>query len=177
LAWAVDTRLVLIFAQSDPAKGLAAAKGLAKELEADHPDAAASMRERLDDVFTVPLSRRPRHLGRGTDHHQLHRVHDLDCQADDPTNHEAEGRLDEEALGRRRNARSRLLVPAGARLRRHGHVRRCTSSRVHAGSCYTRSVRSGSSLNTLWPPLNFNNERGNVRTYFQPTKGQLVSVH
>ena len=34
-------------------QGLAAAKSLATELEADHPDAAASLREGLDDMFTV----------------------------------------------------------------------------------------------------------------------------
>jgi len=49
----IDKRLALIFAQPDPAKGLAAAKQLAKELEADHPDAAGSLREGLEDMFTV----------------------------------------------------------------------------------------------------------------------------
>jgi transposase-like protein len=49
----VDKRLALIFAQPDATKGLDAAKGLAKELEADHPDAAASLREGLEDMFTV----------------------------------------------------------------------------------------------------------------------------
>jgi putative transposase len=53
LAGITDKRLALIFAQPDATKGLAAAKGLAKELEADHPDAAASLREGLDDMFTV----------------------------------------------------------------------------------------------------------------------------
>jgi transposase-like protein len=53
MAEVVDKRLALIFAQPDAAKGLAAARGLAKELEADHPDAAASLREGLDDMFTV----------------------------------------------------------------------------------------------------------------------------
>ena len=53
LAGAIDKRLALIFAQPNAAKGLAAAKSLAKELEADHPDAAASLREGLDDMFTV----------------------------------------------------------------------------------------------------------------------------
>ncbi|MGO9854262.1 MAG: IS256 family transposase [Acidimicrobiales bacterium] len=53
LAATVDKRLALIFAQPDAAKGLAAARRLAKELEADHPDAAASLREGLDDMFTV----------------------------------------------------------------------------------------------------------------------------
>jgi putative transposase len=53
LAGAMSKRLALIFAQPNAAKGLAAAKSLAKELEADHPDAAASLREGLDDMFTV----------------------------------------------------------------------------------------------------------------------------
>jgi transposase-like protein len=52
-AGVVDRRLAVIFAQPDPEKGLEAAKRLAKELEADHPDAAASLREGLDDMFTV----------------------------------------------------------------------------------------------------------------------------
>jgi putative transposase len=50
---AVDRRLAIIFAQPDAKKGLAAARALAKELDADHPDAAASLREGLEDMFTV----------------------------------------------------------------------------------------------------------------------------
>jgi transposase-like protein len=57
LAGVIDKRLGIIFAQPDADKGLAAARRLAKELEADHPDAAASLREGLEDMFTV------RHLG------------------------------------------------------------------------------------------------------------------
>src|ERR1700677_1518950 len=53
ISGAIDKRLALIFAQPDAAKGLAAARSLAKELEADHPGAAASLREGLDDMFTV----------------------------------------------------------------------------------------------------------------------------
>jgi transposase-like protein len=49
----VDKRLAVIFAQPDAKKGLAAAQRLAAELEADHPDAAASLREGLADMFTV----------------------------------------------------------------------------------------------------------------------------
>ena len=30
---------------------------------------------------------------------------------------------------------------------------------VTPSCCHTRRVRSGSSLNTLWPPLNFNKKR------------------
>lgn len=49
----IDKKLALIFAQPDAAKGLDAAKRLASELDADHPDAAASLREGLEDMFTA----------------------------------------------------------------------------------------------------------------------------
>jgi putative transposase len=53
MAGTIDRRLAVIFAQPDAKKGLDAAKSLARELEAGHPDAAASLREGLDDMFTV----------------------------------------------------------------------------------------------------------------------------
>jgi transposase-like protein len=53
MAGTIDRRLAVIFAQPDADKGLDAATRLAKELEADHPDAAASLREGLEDMFTV----------------------------------------------------------------------------------------------------------------------------
>jgi putative transposase len=49
----VDRRLALVFANPDPAKRLDAAKRLAGELRPDHPDAAASLFEGLEDMFTV----------------------------------------------------------------------------------------------------------------------------
>jgi transposase-like protein len=53
LAGRVDRRLAAAFAQPDPEVGLARARAIAGELEADHPDAAASLREGLADMFTV----------------------------------------------------------------------------------------------------------------------------
>lgn len=53
LAGRIDRRLAAAFAQPDPERGLARAKAIAAELEADHPDAAASLREGLADMFTV----------------------------------------------------------------------------------------------------------------------------
>jgi transposase-like protein len=53
LAGTMDRRLALIFAQPDATKGLAAARALANELDADHPDAATSLREGIEDMFTV----------------------------------------------------------------------------------------------------------------------------
>ena len=53
LAASVDWRLVRAFNHPDPVKGLDAARRLAGELRADHPDAAASLLEGLEDMFTV----------------------------------------------------------------------------------------------------------------------------
>jgi putative transposase len=50
---AVDRRLAAAFAEADPAKGLAACRALARQLEAAHPDAAASLREGLEEMFTI----------------------------------------------------------------------------------------------------------------------------
>jgi putative transposase len=49
----VDRRLALVFANPDPAKGFDAAKRLAGELRAEHPDATASLLEGLEDMFAV----------------------------------------------------------------------------------------------------------------------------
>ena len=53
LAEKVDRRLALVFANPDAAKGLDAARRLAAELKSDHPDAAASLAEGLEDMFSV----------------------------------------------------------------------------------------------------------------------------
>jgi transposase-like protein len=49
----VDARVRGAFADPDPDSGLRKAKVLAAELDRTHPDAAASLREGLDDMFTV----------------------------------------------------------------------------------------------------------------------------
>jgi len=49
----VDTKLGKIFANPDPAAGLRDAKSLATALAREHPGAAASLREGLEDMFTV----------------------------------------------------------------------------------------------------------------------------
>ena len=49
----VDKRLALAFAQPDAAKGLKACQDLATQLDKTHPDAAGSLREGLDEMFTV----------------------------------------------------------------------------------------------------------------------------
>ena len=53
LAGRIDRRLAAAFSQPDPEVGLARARAIASQLEADHPDAAASLREGLAEMFTV----------------------------------------------------------------------------------------------------------------------------
>ncbi len=50
---ALDRRLAKIFANPDPDAALAEAKRLAATLKTDHPDAAGSLLEGLDEMFTV----------------------------------------------------------------------------------------------------------------------------
>jgi putative transposase len=49
----VDQRLARAFNHADPGTGLRQAKDLARQLEVRWPDAAASLREGLDDMFSV----------------------------------------------------------------------------------------------------------------------------
>lgn len=49
----IDRQLAAAFADADPARGLRVARGLATQLEREHPSAAASLREGLDDMFAV----------------------------------------------------------------------------------------------------------------------------
>jgi transposase-like protein len=51
-AW-VDAKLVKAFGHADPDTGLRNAKSLAAQLEKSHPGAAASLREGLEEMFTV----------------------------------------------------------------------------------------------------------------------------
>jgi putative transposase len=49
----IDVRLARAFADPDPVKGLRTARALASELDRQHPGAAASLREGLEEMFTV----------------------------------------------------------------------------------------------------------------------------
>ncbi|MGH9029036.1 MAG: IS256 family transposase [Acidimicrobiales bacterium] len=53
MAATVDRKLAAAFNDADPARGLRICRGIASQLEADHPSAAASLLEGLDDMFTV----------------------------------------------------------------------------------------------------------------------------
>lgn len=59
---AIDKRLAIAFAQPDPTKGIKACRDLANQLEHDHPDAAGSLREGLDEMFTVARLGTPKRL-------------------------------------------------------------------------------------------------------------------
>jgi transposase-like protein len=50
---ALDQRLARAFADPDPAKGLEGCQELARQLDNRHPDAAASLREGLEEMFTI----------------------------------------------------------------------------------------------------------------------------
>lgn len=58
----IDKRLAIAFAQPDPAKGIKACRDLANQLERDHPDAAGSLREGLEEMFTVARLGTPKRL-------------------------------------------------------------------------------------------------------------------
>lgn len=53
LARAIDRQLARAFNDLDPARGLKVARGIAAQLEAKYPSAANSLREGLEDMFTV----------------------------------------------------------------------------------------------------------------------------
>jgi hypothetical protein len=102
----IDWRLARAFADTDAAKGLDVARRIAGELKADHPDAAASLLEGLEDMFHRPppgCQRPPRHH---LDQQKLHRVDDLSGPHHHGQRQELEGRVYEEASGGRRDAGS-----------------------------------------------------------------------
>jgi len=64
LARRIDRQLAGAFEDPDAARGLKVAQGLATQLEREHPSAAASLREGLDDMFTVRRLGAPDRLAR-----------------------------------------------------------------------------------------------------------------
>ena len=53
LAGVIDAQLAKAFNDIDPTRGLRVAKGIAAQLDEAYPSAAASLREGLEDMFTV----------------------------------------------------------------------------------------------------------------------------
>ncbi len=64
LARRIDRQLAAAFNDPDWTRGLKVARGLATQLEREHPSGAASLREGLDDMFTVRRLGAPDRLAR-----------------------------------------------------------------------------------------------------------------
>jgi hypothetical protein len=143
----IDWRLARAFADADPAKGLDQAKRIVAELKMDHPDAAASLLEGLEEMFTV------RRLGaNGRLATTLTNTNCIESMISGGPHHhgqrqELEGRVHEEAVGGRRDARSRTELPPRSRLQRDAYPRRRSpSADRHRRDCHTRQLRSGCCL-------------------------------
>ena len=64
LGRAIDRQLARAFNDTDWRRGLRVARGIATQLEHQHPSAAASLREGLEDMFTVRRLGTPDRLAR-----------------------------------------------------------------------------------------------------------------
>lgn len=131
----VDQRLARAFNHPDPGVGMRQARNLARQLEIRWPDAAASLREGLDDMFTV------RRLGVGDRlARSLTNTNMIESMIFGRSNHHpqreaVEGRDHGQALGGGRDAQRRAQLPATEGLQGHAHTggRPCPSRR----SCHT----------------------------------------
>jgi putative transposase len=119
----IDKRLAVIFAQPDPEKGLDAAKRLASELDRDHPDAAASLREGLDEMFTARRLGVSSKLAKNlTNTNCIESMISVARRTSQRVSN-WKRRQNEKALDRRRHPRSRALVPPNQGLQGHATVR------------------------------------------------------
>ncbi len=132
----VDRKLAKAFTNPDPGAGLRAARDLARTLQRQHPDAAASLREGLDEMFTVRRLGLSDRLARTLS--CTNAVDDLDRPYHDPQRQALAGRADGQALVRRRHAQRRAQLPPRQRVQGHAHpCRRSPPPRPRA--CHTRS--------------------------------------
>ena len=112
----VDARLRGAFADPDPHAGLGKAKRLAADLDRIHPDAAGSLREGLEDMFTVRRLGIDGTLRPHAGVHEHDRVDDFDLSDDQPQRQALAGRgRHAPPLVRRRPPRSGTKVPPPAR--------------------------------------------------------------
>ena len=149
-AW-VDRKLAAAFNHDDPAKGERACRDLAAQLEARWPDAAASLREGLEDMFTV------RRLGVGgrlaaslTNTNCIESM--ISIARHDQEREAVARRQDDQTLVCRRDAQRGTQLPPAQRLPADADVRRC--ARQSRGSCSTgmRCCTSRMSGRTDAPP-------------------------
>jgi Transposase, Mutator family len=105
----VDAKLVKAFGHPDPGQGLCNAKHLAGQLDKNYPSAAASLREGLEEMFTLSGHRRPPR--QDAHHKQPGRIDDLHRPGHQPQRHPLARRADGVALDRRRDAQCRTILP------------------------------------------------------------------
>jgi transposase-like protein len=120
----VDQRLAKVFNHADPDAGLRQAKDLARQLETRWPDAAASLREGLEEMFTVRRLGVSDRLAK-----TLSSTNPIESMISvgKTTTRKREalaGRDDGQALGCSRHAQRRARLPTTARLQGHAHPRR-----------------------------------------------------
>ena len=154
LARRIHRQLAAAFNDPDWTRGLKVARGLATQLEREHPSAAASLREGLDDVFTVRRLGAPDRLARS-----LSCTNAIESMTSTvPLVSSGMKRWRDAAmvrLGRHGDDRSPALLPADHRLQGDEATRRRRPRRGRAQDrggerrcCHTRQVRSGRSLNS-----------------------------
>ena len=107
----IDRRLAAVFAEADFKTGLRKANLLAKELELAYPDAAASLREGLEEMFTVARLGATATLRRSLSN--TNNIESMISTARTTTSHvkKLARRGHTQAVGRRRHARSPTIVP------------------------------------------------------------------
>jgi putative transposase len=101
----VEAKLVKAFGHPDLEQGLCNAKSLAAQLDKNYPSAAASLREGLEEMFTLAR------LGQDPHYQQPHQVNDLDSPHHQPQRHPLARRPDGAALDRRGHAQRRTNLP------------------------------------------------------------------
>ena len=119
----VDAKLVKAFGHPDPEQGLRNAKRLAAQLDKSYPSAAASLREGLEEMFTVARLGIDGRLAK-TLTTQPDRVDDLDSPNHQPQRHPLARRADGAALDRRRHAQRRTILPPHQGLQADAPARR-----------------------------------------------------
>ncbi len=131
----VDRRLARAFTHAHPDAGLRQARDLARQLETCWPDAAASLREGLEEMFTVRRLGVGDRLARNSHVDQPDRDDDLGRPHHHPQREALARRHHDQALGRGRDAQRRTQLPTGEGLQGHAHPRR--RSRSSRRSCPT----------------------------------------
>src|SRR4051794_4376341 len=122
---AIDRRLAAAFAQPDPTKGLKACRDLARQLDPKHPDAAGSLREGLEEMFTVARLGVDGRLRQSlTNTNCIESMISITRTTTGRVKHWQAGRHDEEALDRGGDSRGRALLPSPQGPRRHARPRR-----------------------------------------------------